>query len=422
MTYNKLIKMNNEKITNEFSYPKLLSIKRQVEYHLNNFQDNNVNKRFLIFEIIHKTLNIYELEEIFDIIKLKHIKIYNEIPLIFNDFVESTPAYKEIWHGEIGINKGLTEQLHSALISYSTGDFISFLIGQKVKIKKIIEKHPFLKFIFPEINLQIDSLIKKYSQLLYSEIESQTFLPIQNGLHCFFIYEKHEALNIFKKIYHNNLKYRKFPLSDYEFLTNVDLFFSRLNLNYIPNVYDINNGINSNSENSFIIKSEILNIVDNKDIFNKKYPLEDLDDKYFLIPSNIKNLEKIIATLNLFFKNELKVKKTEKIDFGSLFMDTLLNQYSKYDLQDLQDVRDELCEKLGNLNERSMFFALFYGMISLKWFVEVSEKLPKLLENYFSQKSFTINNIKTNLYRIEDISSNILKIRNKTNKEYLSND
>lgn len=271
------MKVKKDKNLTEIPLPRLLSFKEQIKCHLDNSEDNFVYKRFLIFEIIHKTPNIEELEEIFDLIKLNHIKLYNEIPLIFKDFLKSTPVHKEIWVGEVCVYKGIFEQIHFAIKSHSTGDFISFLIGQKVKIEKMIEKHSFLRFIFPEINMEIDSLIRKYSQLLFSEIESQTFLPIQNGLHCFLIYEKQEALNLFKIIYHKNLKFRKFLLSDYEFLTHVDLFFSRLNLNYIPNIYDIDNGIYSNSEKEFILKKEILYIIDNKDNFNKRYPLEDLD-------------------------------------------------------------------------------------------------------------------------------------------------
>ncbi|RTZ48397.1 hypothetical protein EJ377_12310 (plasmid) [Chryseobacterium arthrosphaerae] len=90
-------------------------------------------------------------------------------------------------------NKDL-EYIESSL---NTGDQIAVLINRYMVCKN--NKHQFLHRAYNSLKDIIIVKIKQKFCILENEIKSQNLVSISNAFHLFFLYDKEEALNKFKK-------------------------------------------------------------------------------------------------------------------------------------------------------------------------------------------------------------------------------
>ena len=100
-----------------------------------------------------------------------------------------------------------------------------------------------------------------------------------------------------------------------EYFLTVDKFFSRIKLNFIPQINHTNQSDPINFENTndqYITREEIKILIDKEDLFNKREFCVDI--KKLLTPRNITNRELIVESYFMFFKSLDSTLKRKNIE------------------------------------------------------------------------------------------------------------
>lgn len=324
---------------------------------------------------------------------------------------------------ETMIDQKFDKEYKTARISLNTGDLISFLIGKYVECRD--NEHVFLEVAYQNLVHKIIILIKEQLPLLRSEIDSQSFIPIQKALYIFFLFEKEEAFKKFKNIVRYDLMQRRTSNYHLEHLANAELFFERLNLNYIPQINTIKNqyDVLISDQTFSVSKNQIMDHLDRKDFSNTKIPLIDLNDKFYLNPKNDIIDENVIREiLTLFLKVELKIGQFTKSDgvlvsVTDVFLDNMKSPYSSYDETTLIHAKKLLIDSMDDILMKR-FVALFYLFIENELLVDINQKIPRILSKYFKMKGYSQATIFNLFSKKLDEEDEFIKTSRELEKKY----
>jgi len=338
----------------------------------------------IISHILNKQENLDYNELVFTVLKECDLPTIIHIMDFFKDY--NMMIYSQLEHQfeKLGYNVGITnypicgftvkivsnfkKDLEYIESSLNTGDQIAVLINRYMMCKN--NKHQFLHRAYNEVKDIIVVKIKQKLCILEHEIKSQSSVSISNAFHLFFLYDKEEALNKFKKVVRNDIENRRFILHQLHHSVLSSNIFNRLNLSHIPlidiisNIYDITL---SEPENS-VSQDELTKIIDHEDFFNRNAPLKDFPGHKLINPLKdihcIKEVKHIFSEVykRSYIKHENE-KEFEKLglNLGEIFIETITEPYPKFSDHELIMTREITKELL--LNSKSEFKIFFFGTI-----------------------------------------------------------
>lgn len=332
---------------------------------------------------------------------------------------------KKSYGFETMIDQQFDKEYNSVRKISDTGVLMSFLIGKYVECRN--NEHVFLEVAYQNLIHEIIILVKQQLPLLRSEINSQSFIPIQKALYVFFLFEKEDAFQKFKKIIRYDLKQRKTSNYHLEHFVNAELFFERLNLNYIPKIdsttnnYDVLIGDHTLS----ITKNQIVDYLDSADFFNTKVPLVKLQHQYYinLQKDMIKHIQ-IKEILISFIKEEVKLEVIRSIGgknicLVDIFISNISTPYSQYDDKILISTKNLLKRKFDDaIMER--FILLFYLFKEKGYLYNSTRKIPKILAEYFKLVGFSEGTIINRYNKMNEQGKKLWDLKEQIDKKYFT--
>ena len=346
---------------------RLIPYHDQVINHILSKQ-GNLDYSELVFTVL-KECDLPAIIHIMDFFKDYNMMIYSQLEHQFeklghNVGITSHPIYGFTVKIVSNFNKDL-EYIESSL---NTGDQIAVLINRYMVCKN--NKHQFLHRAYNSLKDIIIVKIKQKFCILENEIKSQNLVSISNAFHLFFLYDKEEALNKFKKAVNNDVENRRFILHQLHHSVLNSSIFNRLNLPYIPlinivsNIHDI---ILSEPKNS-VSQDELTKIIDHEDFFNRNVPLKDFPAHKLINPlKDIYCIKEVKHIFNEVYKRSYIKHENEKefeklgLNLGEIFIETITEPYPKFSDHELIMTREITKELL--LNSKSEFKKYFFGTI-----------------------------------------------------------
>lgn len=354
---------------------KLKSNPEQILDYLKNTKIRNCNLEDIKTEIILK----FDLFELFELVSYSYQN--NNLKTIINSLDEAAlyPIYQKSFR-----------KLKDSQTSLNTPDFMALLIGHKLEM---IKKH----------NINIDSYLQQIDclileiKLLLGEMKFETF-SINEVFGLFFIYEKDKALNIFSNFISKLFSERSKDQIYIHLSTKLHSFFFILNLNFIPTIHSENFKtleIIENKDEQFVSKSELINITKENIYLSKTFPLREIDQNLLLKNENYQDKSFCLDVLQHYFKFILN----EKFEFKSnnvfsIFISNLTDKYPKFDSLELIKAQITLVEFFEMDSNKEKFLAIFCILYEQEKMLNISNKLPFLLNCYFGNDYYTQNTIK----------------------------
>lgn len=354
---------------------KLKSNPEQILDYLNNTKIRNWNLEDIKTEIILK----FDLFELFELVSYSYQN--NNLKTIINslDEVNLYPIYQKSFR-----------KLKDSQTSLNTPDFMALLIGHKLEM---IKKH----------NINIDSYLQQIDclileiKLLLGEMKFETF-SINEVFGLFFIYEKDKALNIFSNFISKLFSERSKDQIYIHLSTKLHSFFSILNLNFIPTIQSENFKTFENVENKdekFVSKLELIHITKENIYLSKTFPLKEIDQNLLLTNENYQDKSFCLDVLQHYFKFILNDKfEFNRTNVFSIFISNLTDKYPKFDSLELIQARIILVKFFNMDSNKEKFLAIFCILYEQEKMLNISNKLPFLLNSYFGNDYYTQNTIK----------------------------
>lgn len=290
------------------------------------------------------------------------------------------------------IQDKVESDIKNARLSLNTSEYLAFIIGKKVELKKFKDST-----FFNDIYSRLDHILNKELidpfTLNYFEVEQKSNVPVRQALSLFFKYEKTEAIIQFKRLLNIDRESRLDSSFQAEYFEMTRIFFERLNLDFIP-LIDISNYDNpvclSNENGKYVTREKIQSIIDKEDYFNQRG--FEVDIKDLIRKDKIVNKEMFIGSYLLFFQNISKKVNEKQID---VLFSCFTQSNPKYDEFEIFDSREILKKALSKKNSVHEFLSLNNELLD-KGVIEVSRaKLIKLLSMYFIEvKGMGYDNIK----------------------------
>ncbi|TDE46880.1 hypothetical protein E0I26_01985 [Flavobacterium rhamnosiphilum] len=352
----------------------------QIVDNLKSISESNDNSDYYwIITEMKNHLNYKEVELLVD--------LTNDLPNT-NIFLSVLEKEKFFW--ERKIESGYSKDIECAKISLCTSDFLAFVIGKKYDLHLLINKNSFWSKVYSNIALDINVFILQSNLLCNLEGIQKAHVPVNYALSMFLLHKKKEALAKFKRILSNDREHRLEGMHQAEYFLTVENFFSRLKLNFIPQINYLNQlkPINfENENNQYITKDEIKILIDKEDYFNKRNFV--IDKKYLLRSVNIcdeKKLKELYFTFFNFFDNKISKNQIEVL--YSCF--TEINP--KYEEYQIKIIRIKLIELI---NEKEIAKDLIYFSYYLVTNVLDSsyEKIKFLTSTFFNTKGLSASTI-----------------------------
>lgn len=349
---------------------------------------SNINK----LELTNSILNDIK----YDIINyLKYSQLDDLIESIYDD--DKKEIIKKIilqenyrWYNQIEYEIKLN--IKNARLSLNTSEYIAFIIGKKVELKKFNDS-----IFFNDIYSKLDHILNKELiapfTLNYFEVEQKSNVPVRQALSLFFRNEKNVAIIQFKRLLNIDRESRLDSSFQAEYFEMTRIFFEKLNLDFIP-LIDINNYdapvCLSNEDGKYVTRDKIQSIIDDGDYFNQRGFIVDIKD--LIRRDKIVNKERFTRIYLIFFQNISK-KVTEK------HIDVLFSCFTqsnpKYDEFEIFDSRETLKKALSKKNSVHEFLSLNNDLLDTGVLDISRAKLIKLLSMYFNEvKGMGYDNIK----------------------------
>ncbi|MCW1147543.1 hypothetical protein [Flavobacterium lacisediminis] len=294
------------------------------------------------------------------------------------------------WYNQIEYEIKLN--IKNARLSLNTSEYIAFIIGKKVELKKFNDS-----IFFNDIYSKLDHILNKELiapfTLNYFEVEQKSNVPVRQALSLFFRNEKNVAIIQFKRLLNIDRESRLDSSFQAEYFEMTRIFFEKLNLDFIP-LIDINNYdapvCLSNEDGKYVTRDKIQSIIDDGDYFNQRGFIVDIKD--LIRKDKIVNKEKFTRIYLIFFQNISK-KVTEK------HIDVLFSCFTqsnpKYDEFEIFDSRETLKKALSKKNSVHEFLSLNNDLLDTGVLDISRAKLIKLLSMYFNEvKGMGYDNIK----------------------------
>lgn len=365
-------------------------------------EEVNYKSIFPYFSVISDNINSLELtDSILNKIKYDIIRWLNYDQL--DDLIESIydDAKKEIikkiilqenykWYYQI--ENEIKLNIKNARLSLNTSEYIAFIIGKKVELKKFKDST-----FFNDIYSRLDHILNKELiapfTLNYFEVEQKSNVPVRQALSLFFRYEKNKAIIQFRRLLNIDRESRLDSSFQAEYFEMTRIFFEKLNLDFIP-LIDINNYdapvCLSNEDGKYVTRDKIQSIIDDGDYFNQRGFIVDIKD--LIRRDKIVNKERFTRIYLIFFQNISK-KVTEK------HIDVLFSCFTqsnpKYDEFEIFDSRETLKKALSKKNSVHEFLSLNNDLLDTGVLDISRAKLIKLLSMYFNEvKGMGYDNIK----------------------------
>ena len=367
------------------------------------FFSENINYKDVAFEIIEK-LSEKDIVEILDYLFHYNKPIYDKLIQGFENLESKNEVLNYIYYAfQLKIEDDFEKELFNAKNSLNTGDLIAYLLSKYFKYdsKKGL---PVIEKAYTDLKYRIVIEIKRNFALLQSEIESKQYLPIEKVLFLFFLYDKDDTLEIFKKVIQKDIETRKFGFHQIEHFVHLERFFERLGISYIPKIENIKNDIKLSKEEDSISKSELKRIINKEDYFNNEIPLLGIEHDKFINPkTEVENLLEVKKLFSIIYRNALIKKYGEKhlsnfkFDFGDVFLENITNPISKFSTNDLIQVREITKELLKDKNSdfKRFFFSLIYTLWESKQLINWGAKFSYLFPLYINNiKGFSKDTIK----------------------------
>ena len=351
---------------------KLKSNPEQILDYLNNTKIRNWNLEDIKTEIILR----FDLFDLFELVSFSYKN--DNLKTIINSLDQSNlyPIFQTSFR-----------KIKASQVSLSTPDFMAFLIGHKFEV---IEEHNIN--INPYLQL-IDSTILE-TRLVLNEMKFETF-STSDILGLFLVYDKRTALAIFSNYMSKLFKERTLD-NIYIFLTTkVDVFFSLLKLEFIPQIDSKNVtylNIYNNDDKRFITHDELKMISQEDWYFEKRIPLENIDQNQLLKDRNYKNKDLTYYILRKYF-SELLGEKYQYLETNifEIFISNFSEKYPRFDTLYLKNARSILSEVISTRENKYKFLAIFYYLSDSKNLLDVSNNLSFLFSDYFGKKLISFN-------------------------------
>lgn len=400
----------------------LKSYKKQVIDYL--YSGENIYYKKIAFEILEK-LSEEDIVEILDYLFKYNKPVYDMLIQGFENLEFKNDTLNSTYYAfQLKMYDDFEKEYQNIIdISSNTGYLITFLLSKYYKYtnKKGL---PVIEATYEELKFRTVKKLKNNFALLQSEIESKQYLPIEKALFLFFLYDKDDAIEVFKKVIQKDIETRKFDFHEIEHFIHLDRFFERLGTSYIPKIENIQNSIRLSKEEDSISKNELIQLIDAKDSFNENTPLINLENHYFI---NIYRDAIPIKEIKEFFKDVLQKEfnvncdyyfSNHKIDIVDVFFDNISNPHTKYNRETLIFTREILRDFLKKNNNYKGFLAVFRIVKELFLLNNSSKKIPKILSSYFGDDlKISIVNKYFNSNE-ENLDEEFLKIKEKLNEEY----
>lgn len=367
---------------------KVEEVKYKKIIHYFSAISSNINK----LELTNSILNDIK----YDIINyLKYSQLDDLIESIYDD--DKKEIIKKIilqenyrWYNQIEYEIKLN--IKNARLSLNTSEYIAFIIGKKVELKKFNDS-----IFFNDIYSKLDHILNKELiapfTLNYFEVEQKSNVPVRQALSLFFRNEKNVAIIQFKRLLNIDRESRLDSSFQAEYFEMTRIFFEKLNLDFIP-LIDINNYdapvCLSNEDGKYVTRDKIQSIIDDADYFNQRGFIVDIKD--LIRRDKIVNKERFTRIYLIFFQNISK-KVTEK------HIDVLFSCFTqsnpKFDEFEIFDSRETLKKALSKKNSVHEFLSLNNDLLDTGVLDISRAKLIKLLSMYFNEvKGMGYDNIK----------------------------
>ena len=354
------------------------------------------------FLVISDNINSSELDDItinnikYDIINFLN---YDELDYLLESIHQQ--GKKEIikkiilqqnyrWYNQI--ENDIKLNIKNARLSLNTSEYLAFIIGKKVELKKFKDS-TFFNDIYSRLDHILNRELISPFTLNYFEVEQKSNVPVRQALSLFFRNEKKEAIIQFKRLLNIDRESRLDSSFQAEYFEMTRIFFEKLNLDFIP-LIDINNYdapvCLSNEDGKYVTRDKIQSIIDDGDYFNQRGFIVDIKD--LIRRDKIVNKERFTRIYLIFFQNISK-KVTEK------HIDVLFSCFTqsnpKYDEFEIFDSRETLKKALSKKNSVHEFLSLNNDLLDTGVLDISRAKLIKLLSMYFNEvKGMGYDNIK----------------------------
>lgn len=331
------------------------------------------------------------------ITEMKNHLNYKEVELLVNltndlpnrsTFLSALEKEKYYWKEEIRLE--YFKDLENAKLSLCTSDYLAFIIGKKYELYLLMDKSSYWNQYYKSFDSDLNLHIIQENVLCGLEGNQKAHVPVNYALSMFLLHDKNTALAKFKRILSNDREHRLEGMHQAEYFLTVEHFFSRLKLNFIPQINYLNHlkPINfENENNQYITKEKIKILIDKEDYFNKRNFV--IDKKYLLRSVNIcdeKKLKELYFTFFNFFDNKISKNQIEVL--YSCF--TEINP--KYEEYQIKIIRIKLIELI---NEKEIAKDLIYFSYYLVTNVLDSsyEKIKFLTSTFFNTKGLSTSTI-----------------------------
>jgi hypothetical protein len=334
-------------------------------------ESSDPSKYKTIIDSIFRHLNYKEIESLLD-----SIKDNLNWPIFLSEFNKEKHVLEE------AIESLYLNQVDEARLSLCTSDFMAYIIGKKYDIQDKLNKNSIWSEVYKTINKELNGYLLREKVLCIEESDKKAHVPINYALSMFFLHDKKTATTKFKRILSDDRENRLEALHEAEYFLITEKFFSRLKLDFIPqiNLFSDLDQINfENNKNQYITRDELRILYDREDYFNKR--VFSVDIKKLLNPRNISNKELLVESYILFFESIDNQFDRKNID---ILISCFTEKNPKYEEIEIINARCTLNNLLHNSNKKTDFIVLNYYLSQRDVFYESMNNLAYLLDIFFN--------------------------------------
>lgn len=327
-----------------------------------------------------------------------------------NKDVFITAFEKEKNHWKAEIKNDFIKNIKDAKLSLCTSDYLAHIIGTKYDLYMLIGSSSLWKEYYIELESELNLILIQNDLLLSLEADNKAHVPVNYALSMFLLYDKNIATSKFKRILSNDRLHRLEALHQAEYFLTIDKFFSRLKLNFVPQIKHTNHSdpiTFHNMNNQYITREEIQILIDNEDFFNKRE--FSVDIKKLLKPKNINNRELILESYFMFFKSLDKSVDRKNIE---ILISCFTETNPGYQEIEIRSTRFLLNNLLSDQKQHVNFINLNYYLFYYKGEFSVARNnLAFLLFKFFNGVTgMGIESIKDVFYRnLADFDTSLSK-------------
>ena len=312
-------------------------------------------------------------------------------------FLSALEKEKYFWRNKIEFE--YFKDIENAKLSLCTSDYLAFIIGKKYDLYLLMDKISFWNQTYKSLDSELNLIILQENLLCSLEGNQKAHVPVNYALSMFLLHNRDEALAKFKRILSSDRAHRLEVSHQAEYFLTVDKFFSRIKLNFIPQINHTNQSDPINFENTndqYITREEIKILIDKEDLFNKREFCVDI--KKLLTPRNITNRELIVESYFMFFKSLDSTLKRKNIE---ILISCFTETNPGYEEIKIRNARFILNDLLAEQKQHTNFIVLNYYLFYYKnEFSTARNNLAFLLSEFFNKVSgMGIESIKAVFYR-----------------------